>query len=78
MIYEIEKVDSRVKAPMLPVNILPSADEFIRIWVPMVIESEEEQENGEEVTEENPDNDDFADNEDLEDNDEDENEGEEL
>lgn len=41
---EIENIDSLINVSMIPVNSLTADDDFIRIWVPMVIDSDEEEE----------------------------------
>jgi len=42
MINEIENVDSLRNVSMIPIIILLADDDFIQVWVPMVIDSYEE------------------------------------
>lgn len=72
---EIENADFLINGSMIPFNIFPADNEFIRVWVPMVIDPDQEDEvlESEEEDEEESDTeeDDFDDEGDLEDNDDD-------
>jgi hypothetical protein len=75
MTNEIENVFTLINGSMIPANIFPSDNEFIQVWVPMVIDSDEEDEvlesEEEEDEESDIDEDEFDDEGDLDDNNED-------